>query len=890
MIEKQPHVRRWTRPALLALATLMGAHGAQGAETRDRYFAHAAVEDQYGVIAPWYQGQNGQFDFHVRISGETLRRYPWVGLDRAPIVAPEYAFNNTWQIDHDGTITVPHEITNWRNGARGQGAARVMLAWVEYYRYTGDPAALAHLEAVADAVVNFSQTDAQHPWPNFVVSVPNAGKPYGQVSADGWMQLDISAEIAVALIRAYQLTGKTRFLDPVKHWADVFVAKRDRTPGAPPWPRYANPEKVPWGATKFGNLQTGGIVYQLTMFDELIRLGYTGRNGDLIEARNAARTYLKDVLLPAWVENDTWGRNYWDWQDQVQAQTTTDWAARYLMDNKDFFPNWKNDVRNFVSLFLNHASVDPESAGDVYSGAWAVPESSGCCKTSLAWAPMELAHVLARYGVEADSEWGRELARRMLILSTYDIHDTGVVEDDIRGGVRAADTWVNGAVHSALKWILRTMSWLPEVTGATRENHIMRSTAVVNSVIYSRGLVRYSTFDAPAETVDVLRLAFEPRKILADGKPLQKRSALNANGYTTERLPSGDVIVGIRHDGATNVEVSGRDPQKVADDADLKYTGTWTSSSAGNAVERTLHSTSQSGAAMEFSFEGNQLRLIGSVGPAGGMADIYVDGVKQLVGIDYWNPRELQQQVVYYRNGLSPGKHTLRVVARDDKNPMSQGNVVTVDAVQYSAAEADFDFGSGGGPTETQRMIFGYAQREDYIDADNNAWRPATEFVVRTGEATDSVAQTWWTMKRAPFAKGTKDPDLYAYGVHANDLTVNVTVGPGTYYVRLKFWENMPGERRVMDIYINDHKVTERFNVLATAARVPREMDYGRHQTPVDLVFNDIKPKNGIIEVRLVGERRGGFPTEAILQALEVGQGDGGSGSTPEGSIREMPN
>jgi hypothetical protein len=50
---------------------------------------------------------------------------------------------------------------------------------------------------------------------------------------------------------------------------------------------------------------------------------------------------------------------------------------------------------------------------------------------------------------------------------------------------------------------------------------------------------------------------------------------------------------------------------------------------------------------------------------------VYVDGVKQLVGIDFWNPRELRQQVVYWRNGLSQGKHVVRVVATSDRNPMS---------------------------------------------------------------------------------------------------------------------------------------------------------------------------------------------------------------------------
>ena len=50
--------------------------------------------------------------------------------------------------------------------------------------------------------------------------------------------------------------------------------------------------------------------------------------------------------------------------------------------------------------------------GGVYSGAWAYPESCGCCGRSLWYGPMELAVPWAQYAVEARSEWAREIARR----------------------------------------------------------------------------------------------------------------------------------------------------------------------------------------------------------------------------------------------------------------------------------------------------------------------------------------------------------------------------------------------------------------------------------------------------------------------------------------------
>ena len=873
-------------PAMTVLVcALVAMPPARSAQTQQRYYAHAAVQDQYGVIAPWYTGQDGQFDYRIRIASETLRRYPWVEPPKAPGIAPEYAFNNTWRISPQGAISIP-PLTNWNNAGRGQGSARVILALSEYYRYSGDPAALAQLSAVADALVQFSQTSVQHPWPQFLISVPVAGLPYGQASENGWIQLDIVAEAGVALLRAYEITGNRRWLDTVKHWADVFVQKRNRAPGAAPWGRYANPEKVAWGSRPSGNTQTGGVVYQLTMFDELIRLGYTGHNGDLIEARDAARAYVRDVLLPAWAQNDTWGRNYWDWEDPVQSQTTTDWAARYMLDNKSYFPNWKTDVRNILTIFLNHTSVNPKSRGEVYSGAWAFPESSGCCETSLAWGPMELALDFARYGVEANDEWAREIARRAQILATYEVTDTGVVQDNIDGGGIAADGWMNAANPSALKWVLRTIAWLPEILGANRENHLVRSSATVNSIVYGKGKIRYTTFDAPTGTIDVMRIAFAPSRVTANDGVLTRRQDLDANGYTLKALSNGDFIVSIRHDNTTQITVEGTDPQEQADDSALNVTGQWTEAARTGAWRGSLRTTEHAGDAAELTFTGNQVRLVGSVGPEGGKADIYVDGTKQLVGVDFWNPGELDQQILYFRSGLPQGKHTLRILAAGTHNPLSRGTKIDVDAVQYSAARGETGYGSGGGPTYTQRMIFGFTGRQDYVDTAGHSWRPGTEVVVRSGELTDSVARSWWTLRQVLFVNGTRDPDLYEYGVHAPEFIVNVTVGPGTYFVRLKLAEHeySQANQRAMDIFINGEQKVARFDVLATGAAIVTNdrPEHDRHPaaTAVDLVFDGVKPKNGVIAIRLVGDTVRGRRTEAMLQALEVGQGNGGEGAT----------
>jgi hypothetical protein len=869
--------------AVLALASY-AASSAHAATTQRHYYAHDAVEDKHGVIAPWYKGQNGQLDFRVRIAAETLKRYPWADTRKAVAAAPEYVFNGAWKIAPDGKITIP-EIRDWANGDLGQRAAYVLSGLVDYYRYSGDPAAIAHVTILADVLLDHCQTSADHPWPRFLVSVPTKGKVYADCDPHGMIQLDIVAEVGIGLLRAYQITGNERWFGAVKHWANLLAQKRNREPvsgrvypgradhgdkprGSPPWNRYANPEDPTWTEDQ----QTGGVAFILTFFDELIRLGYTGKDNSIVEARDAGREYLRDVLLPRWTINDTWGRNYWDWPDPVQAENVTEFAVRYLMENPDVFPNWRNDARNILSLFLNRTSVSPGSKGDVYSGAWAYPESSSCCGRSLWYGPLELANVYAQYGLLADSEWGREQGRRQAILATYDCHESGVVEDGLDGGPIVAGDWFKIAHPMALKYALSAMAWLPETLGAARENHIMRSSGVVTSVVYGRGEIRYATFDAPAGTIDILRLAFVPKNVTGGDKPLAMRTDAKENGYQIKGLPCGDCIVTIRHDGAKRIVVRGEDPQEVADDNDLRFSGAWHAVRDIDDLSGALRVASAKGAAMTFSFRGNQVRLIGRVDVAGGLADVYLDDVKQLVGIDCWNPAHRHQQVLYYRNGLPDGKHAFKIVARGEKNPLSRGTNLYVDAVQWSAATPATaeTAGEGGGPLDVQRWVFGYPERTDYVDSRGNTWRPATEVVTRSKDGGDSVAESWWTQRRRLHIANTDNPELYRYGVHAHEFRATFTVGPGAYYARLKFAETrtIDPKLRTVTVFVNGREAITNMDIAATGG------GFGR---AVNVVLHDIEPLNGVIDLRFLGPPGG----EAIVQAIEVGPGDGGEGAEP---------
>lgn len=848
------------KPTLVFWSILMAATGesaltASTVQQRSRYYAHDVVEDEHGVIAPWYNAQNGQWDARVRVAAETLKRYPWAMPPKVETPAPEYIWNGAWSIAASGEISVP-TIENWANGDAMQRAAYVLGGLVDYYRYTGDAAALAHIHMTAETLLNDFQTDDQHPWPGFLISVPTKGRVYGQADPAGMIQLDIVAEVGLYLLRAYQITGNERWLHACQRWGRLLAEKRNRRPGEPPWGRYANPEAATWE-----DHMTGGVAFLLEFFDELLRLEH---DDEIQAARQAGVAYLRDVLLPNWLGEDTWGRNYWDWACHVQVENVTEFVARYLIEHPEEFPTGATDARNVLTLFLNRTSVAGEEGGDTFHGAWAYPESSGCCGLSFWYGPLELAPVYAQLGHVTGNAWASEMARRQMILATYDFHPTGVVEDSLVGWQIVAGAWFKIAHPMALKHVLNAIAWQPETFGAARENHIVRSTRTVSHVEYAPGKIAYRTHDAPKNNITVLRLAFEPARVTAGGRSLPRRDDLvSRNGYTVQPLDDGDFLVTIRHDNRDSVVVEGPDPQQSSAAAQMAFEGDWHPLGEDAAVATTANATAT------FRFVGNQIRVIGDFDPQGGIADVYLDGVRQMWGFDSWSPYPRQAQTLFYQSGLADSEHELRIVARGQGNPLSEGARICLRSLQWSQAQPLGPRRGAYGPVGVQRFICGYPSRAPYIDSGGNPWLPCTEFVVRLGSLQDSVAHSWITKRTTYTIAGTDDMELYRYGIRAPEFWINATVDPGPHYVRLKFAEHryMPPLQRAATILINGEIVAQDVDILAMAGGLYRA---------VDLVFNDIQPRHGIIEVRLVNSYGGA----AMLQALEVGPGHSGQPNT----------
>jgi len=163
------HLVRIVPPAMLLLLT--AAPHIFAATTLKSYYAHETVEDEHGVITPWSKGSNGPLDTRLRIAVEVLKRYPWVGTDKAVMAAPDFIYNSHWSIKDDGTILIP-PTNDWMCGDLGQRAWSAIQGLTAYYQYSGDPMAFVYIPLTVDYILDYAQTPAEHDWPLFPISTP----------------------------------------------------------------------------------------------------------------------------------------------------------------------------------------------------------------------------------------------------------------------------------------------------------------------------------------------------------------------------------------------------------------------------------------------------------------------------------------------------------------------------------------------------------------------------------------------------------------------------------------------------------------------------------------------------------------------------------------------
>ncbi len=105
----------------------------------------------------------------------------------------------------------------------------------------------------------------------------------------------------------------------------------------------------------------------------------------------------------------------------------------------------------------------------------------------------------------------------------------------------------------------------------------------------------------------------------------------------------------------------------------------------GWTTESGARTSASVGDEVTLTFEGVAVAILGTLDQAGGRADVYLDGRKVAVA-DAYIVERTHDNSLWHTYGLAPGRHTVRLVARADRDPRSKASRVTLgQAVTYRA-------------------------------------------------------------------------------------------------------------------------------------------------------------------------------------------------------------
>jgi hypothetical protein len=368
----------------------------------------------------------------------------------------------------------------------------------------------------------------------------------------GVIEPDKIGELGYGYLKFWKLTGDRKYLNAALACA-VALATHVRTGDATrsPWPFrvYAESNVV-------REEYSASITGPLRLLDEVIRLKL-GKAAQQIEFKRARKLAWEWTLAFPMMNNE-WG-NYFE--DIAFMPNTRNWAnvnpfelARYLLERPDLDSDWQAHAGSLIAFGEKTFGADTTNKNPKRSekgmqwGARAISEQS-TYMYKMASHTSRYAQVKALWYERTGDPESKEAAFRSFNWASYMCDKDGLVTV----GPIETSIWFTDGYGDFLRHYVNGMAAVPE-WAPPHQDHLLRSTSIVQDVSYAKNKVGYRTFDK--EGIEVLRLGFAPRKVIA-GKSLQLRTDLEADGYTLNQAGGGDVIVRIRRTGADKVIIDG---------------------------------------------------------------------------------------------------------------------------------------------------------------------------------------------------------------------------------------------------------------------------------------------------------------------------------------------
>ena len=479
------------------------------------------ISKKDGSILPWFSSGKG-------VSYDTVMMlvwHFWKNMDTDSNGLKYYMNHQVWRPEHD---------------MRGLGGDQINMAlssWGLLYAYTGYQEIVENMRYIADTYLERSLSEPDDKWPYIPYpynTVIHSGNYDGDMrNGKGITQPDKAGSFGYELVNLYKISGDSKYLDAAIKIAETLSAHIIEGDSVrSPLPFRVNARTGETGSL-FDNMGSGKKVKPalytsnwtgtMSLFEELQKLD--PEKEDIY--RNCFNTFI-DWMKDFPLKTNKWGPFFEDIPGWSDTQTNAISFAMFILDHQDIFPNWKDDVRDIIDWTYrelgNHEYEKYKVTVMNEQTVYRVPGNSHSSRQ---------ASVELMYAASSGDTSHVTNAVRTLNWATY------TVASDGRNRYIRDDIWLTDGYGDYIRHYLRAMSAMPELA-PEGENHLLGSSSVINSIVYSPGSIEYITFDKASK--EVLRLNKKPLKVMADNMILSQAENPAGNGWTWNTFDSGGVL------------------------------------------------------------------------------------------------------------------------------------------------------------------------------------------------------------------------------------------------------------------------------------------------------------------------------------------------------------
>lgn len=492
---------------------------------------HHVVLDSSGKIIPWTPDPTQGYDQVMSLAWNYL-------LNSVPNdsrnAKPAY-------YSHSYIVPDTQEPSDWPHNPAGLYSMLIESA-LKYYGYSGNIAAVRIAENVAATMISNGMTPDGANWAKIPYASGDAGSlmyrgaAYGEADGVGdgvgVIEPDKVGEMGDAWLQLYRFGRNTDFRDAAIAAADA-LASHVRTGNSTqsPWPFRVHADT---GAVR--EEYCANVIGPIKLFDGLISLGLGNT-----EAYQSARQTAWNWLVAYPMKNNIWSNYFEDVPIQPDTNNFNQYSpmmtARYLLEHQELDPDWERHVRSLISWVEGNFAISSYGANTIR-------------EQRSFWYPMgshtaRYASVNALLYEKTGDVVAKEIAYRSLNWATYMARPNGVVID----GPEVNNQWFTDGYGDYIRHFMTSLGAVP-TWAPNRQNHLVRSTSIVNNITYSLSGINYSTTDATS--TEILRTNFVPASVVVDGLELSQRADLTQPGWTFDPVQS---VLWIRHDVGTNIQI-----------------------------------------------------------------------------------------------------------------------------------------------------------------------------------------------------------------------------------------------------------------------------------------------------------------------------------------------